>query len=116
MRGRVEVATVVQTVRQEARRRVREAAASRMRTLAERESQLNDLAVDVVTAIAARDRAHLAAAAAFGVLLGEEVSLGEIGERCGLSPREVVRLKRTYLEATDETPAADPGPVRGELP
>lgn len=39
---------VVQSVRQVARRQVREAAASRMRFLAERKAQLNDLAVDVV--------------------------------------------------------------------
>lgn len=107
---------MVQTVRQEARRRVREAAASRMRTLAERETRLNDLAVDVVTAIAARDRADLAAAEAVGALLGEQVAVAEIGERCGLSSREVVRLKRTYLDATAATPAAHPGPVRGERP
>ena len=89
----------MQSVRQEARRRVREAAASRMRSLAEREARLNNLAVDVVTAIAARDRAEQAAAEAVGVLLGEEVALAEIGERCGLPVREVARLKRIHRDA-----------------
>ena len=90
---------VVQSVRQEARRQVREAAASRMRLLAEREARLNDLAVDVVTAIAARDRADRAAAEAVRVLLGEQVALAEIGERCGLPVKEVSRLKRVHLQA-----------------
>lgn len=89
----------MQSVRQEARRRVREAAASRMRSLAEREARLNDLAVDVVTAIAARDRAEQAAAEAVCVLLGEQVALAEIGERCGLPVREVSRLKRAHVQA-----------------
>lgn len=86
-------------MRQEARRRVREAAASRMRSLAEREARLNDLAVDVVTAIAARDRAELAAAEVVGVLMGEQVALAEIGERCGLPVKEVARLKRLHRDA-----------------
>ncbi|MFT4217257.1 MAG: hypothetical protein QM619_08770 [Micropruina sp.] len=90
---------VVQSVRQEARRRVREAAAVRLRSLAERESRLNDLAVDVVTAVAARDRADVSAAEAVGLLLGEQVSVAEIGERCGLSVKEVARLKRVHLKA-----------------
>lgn len=89
----------MQSVRQEARRRVREAAASRMRSMAEREARLNDLAVDVVTAIAARDRAELAAAEAVGVLVGEQVALAEIGERCGLPVKEVARLKRLHRDA-----------------
>lgn len=84
-------------MREEARRRVREAAASRMRLLAEREARLNRLAVDVVTAIAARDRAEQEAAEAMGVLLGEQVNLAEVGERCGLPVKEVSRLKRVHL-------------------
>lgn len=90
---------VAQSVRQEARRRVREVAASRMRSLAEREARLGSLAVDVLTAIAARDRAEQAAAEAVGVLLAEQVAIVEIGERCGLPVREVARLKRLYLDA-----------------
>ena len=90
---------MVQSVRQVARRQVREAAASRMRLVAEREARLNDLAVDVVTAIAARDRAEHAAAEAVCVLLGEQVTLAEIGERCGLPVKEVSRLKRAHHPA-----------------
>lgn len=90
---------MAQSARQEARRQVREAAASRMRLLAEREARLNGLAVDVVTAIAARDRAEQGAVEAVGVLLGEQVTLAEIGERCGLAVKEVARLKRIHLDA-----------------
>lgn len=67
--------------------------------MAEREARLNDLAVEVVTAIAARDRAEQAAAEAVRVLLGEQVALAEIGERCGLPVKEVSRLKRVHLRA-----------------
>lgn len=111
---------VVQSVRQEARRQVREAAASRMRLLAEREARLNDLAVDVVTAIAARDRAERAAAEAVCVLLGEQVVLAEIGERCGLPAKEVSRLKRVHLQAAvphrGESQAVDVAPDGVERP
>ena len=89
----------VQSVRQEARRQVQEAAASRMRLMAEREARLNELAVDLVTAIAARDRAELDAAEAVGVLLGEQVTLAETGQRCGLAVKDVRRLKRIRLDA-----------------
>ena len=78
---------MMQSSRQGPRRRVREAAASRMGVLAEREALLNGLAVDVVTAIATRDRTEQAAAEAVEVLRGEQVTLAEIGERCG-SPRK----------------------------
>ncbi len=90
---------MVRTARQVARRQVREAAVSRMRLLAEREARLNGLAVDVVTAIAARDLAEREAAEAVGVLLGEQVTLAEIGQRCGLAVKEVGRLKRIRLDA-----------------
>lgn len=88
---------MVQSARQRARRQVQEAAVPRMRLLAEREARLNGLAVDVVTAIAARDRADQEAAEAVGVLVGEQVTLAEIGERCGLAVKEVARLKRICL-------------------
>ena len=109
----------MQSVRQEARRQVREAAASRMRSLAEREARLNDLAVDVVTAIAARDRAELAAAEAVVVLMGEQVALAEIGERCGLPVKEIARLRRTHRDAgaraqPDRSQRDDSAPAGGE--
>lgn len=72
---------------------------SRMRLLAVREAWLTGLAVDVVTAIATLDRAEQEAAEAVGVLLGEQVTLAEIGERCGLAVKEVARLKRIHLDA-----------------
>lgn len=103
---------MVQSARQVARRKVREVAVSRMRLLAEREARLNGLAVDVVTAIAARDRAEREAAEAVAVLVGEQVALAEIGERCGLAVKEVARLKRIHLDA-DAQGHADTSP-RGD--
>lgn len=87
-----------QTARQQARRQVNEASASRKRAWEEREARLVAAAVEVVAAIAARDKAEKAAAAAIGAMAGEQATLTEIGERCGLPLKEVVRLKRTYLE------------------
>lgn len=43
-------------------------------------------------------RAEQEAAEAVGVLLGEQVTLAEIGERCGLAVKEVARLKRIHLD------------------
>ncbi len=101
---------MTQSARQRARRQVQEAAVPRMRLLAEREARLNGLAVDVVTAIAARDRAEQEAAEAVGVLLGEQVTLAEIGERCGLAVKEVARLKRIHLHGDDQG-QADKSPM-----
>ncbi len=87
----------------------------RMRLLAEREARLNGLAVNVVTAIAARDRAEQEAAEAVGVLLGEQVTLAEIGERCGLAAKEVARLKRIHLDG-DGQGQAGRSPMGGSAP
>lgn len=87
---------MAQTVRQRARRQVVEAVAARKRKWAEREARLTDAAVQVVTAMAARDRAEQEAAEAIAVMTAEQVPLGEVGERCGLSLKEVTRLRRSY--------------------
>lgn len=87
-----------QTLRQQARRQVTEASATRKRTWQEREARLVAAAVEVVAAIVARDKAEKAAAQAIAAMAGEQATLTEIGERCGLPLKEVVRLKRTYLE------------------
>ena len=89
---------MAQTLRQQARRQVNEAVAARKREFAEREAQLSEAAVEVVAAIVARDRAEQAAADAIAAMTKERVNLTEIGDRCGLSLKEVTRLKRTYLE------------------
>ena len=101
---------MAQTLRQEARRKVNEGTATRKRAWAERESRLADAAVEVVAAIVARDRAERAAAGAITAMAKEQVSLTEIGDRCGLPLKEVTRLKRTYPAATGvlaERPVAD---------
>jgi hypothetical protein len=89
---------MAQTVRQQARRQVNEATATRKREFAEREARLAGAAVEVVAAIVARDRAEEAAANAIAAMAKERINLSEIGDRCGLSLKEVTRLKRTYLD------------------
>lgn len=89
---------MAETIRQAARRQVKEATAVRQRSWAAREEQLSEAAVDVVASIAARDRAEKAAAISIGAMLALDVSLTEVGERCGLPLKEVTRLKRRYLE------------------
>lgn len=89
---------MAQTLRQQARRQVNEALVARKQAWAERESQLVDAAVNVVTAIAARDKAERAAAEGIASMLGLGVTLAEIGDRCGLAAKEVGRLKRTHLD------------------
>ena len=98
---------MAQTLRQQARRQVKEATATRKRTWAEREDELGKAAVDVVAAIAARDRAEQAAVESISSMMRLRVSLTEVGERCGLPLKEVARLKRCYLDSSDSgSPAA----------
>jgi cyanate lyase len=92
------------TLRQQARKKVNESAAQRRRAWAEREEALGKAAVDVVAAIAARDRADQNAAEAVGAMLGLEVTLAEVGERCGLALKEVTRLRRTHLDTRGRRP------------
>jgi hypothetical protein len=94
-----------QSLRQQARRQVTEAAANRKRAWAEREARLVAAAVEVVAEIVARDQAERAAAQAIEAMAGEQVTLTEIGERCGLPLKEVIRLKRTYLEPAHQQTA-----------
>jgi hypothetical protein len=89
---------------------VNEAVAIRKREFAEREARLSEAAVEVVAAIVARDRAEQAAADAIAAMTKERVNLTEIGDRCGLSLKEVTRLKRTYLEPAAGV-SAQPTPV-----
>ncbi|MEA5052769.1 MAG: hypothetical protein VB093_04895 [Propionicimonas sp.] len=100
---------MAQTLRQQARRQVNEATATRKREFAEREARLAEAAVEVVAAIVARDRAEEGAANAIAAMAKERISLTEIGDRCGLSLKEVTRLKRTYLDAELSGARAIPG-------
>jgi len=84
---------------------VKEATAARQRSWVEREERLSKAAVDVVAFIAARDRAEKAAATSIGAMLVLDVTLTEVGERCGLSLKEVSRLKRCHLDSADAPPA-----------
>lgn len=89
---------MAQTLRQQARKQVNEITATRKREFAEREARLAEAAVEVVAAIVARNRAEQAAANAIATMAQERINLTEIGDRCGLSLKEVTRLKRTYLD------------------
>ena len=106
---------MAQTLRQQARKQVNEATATRKRVWAEREARLAEAAVEVVAAIVARDRAEQAAAEAIASMTEERVSLSEIGDRCGLALKEVTRLKHTYLDAPP-TAQAEPGPAPAVRP
>lgn len=100
---------MAETIRQAARRQVKEAAATRLRSWAKREDRLGEAAVDIVAAIAARDRAELAAAKSIEAMLALQVTLTEVGERCGLPVKEVARLRRCYLDsAAVSTDALEP--------
>jgi len=96
---------MAETVRQAARRQVKEATAARQRSWVEREERLSKAAIDVVAFIAARDRAEKAAASSIASMLMLEVTLTEVGERCGLPLKEVSRLKRCHLDSADARPA-----------
>lgn len=105
-----------QTLRQQARRQVTEASATRKRAWEEREARLVAAAVEVVAAIVARDKAEKAAAQAIEAMAGEQATLTEIGERCGLPLKEVIRLKRTYLEPAHQHPARPGGALSEPRP
>jgi len=97
---------MAETIRQAARRQVKEATLLRQRSWAEREERLSKAAVDVVASIAARDRAERAAANSIAAMLRLDVTLTEVGERCGLPLKEVTRLKRHCLDPAVATPPA----------
>ncbi len=89
-----------QALRQDARRRVAEALASKQKERLEREKRHAGLAVEVLTAIAERDetiaRTERAAGDAIRTLLGERLSLLDIADLCGgqLQVKELQRLSR----------------------
>lgn len=87
-----------------------------MESMAEREARLNDPAVDLVTGDHWAGSCRADGSRAVATLLRGQLSVGEIAERCGLSVKEVARLKRIHLEVgVRECPpgarrgASDPG-------
>lgn len=89
-----------QALRQDARRRVAEALATKQKERLEREKRHAGLAVEILTTLAERDetiaRAEKAAGEAIRALLGERLSLLEIADLCGgqLQVKELQRLSR----------------------
>ncbi|ABL79383.1 MULTISPECIES: hypothetical protein [unclassified Nocardioides] len=97
-----------QTMRQKARRDARTVTSKRRAALLERAKRLEDLAVQVMTAIGERDAAVAAAEQRAGNALREMttvegVTLREAVEWCGdqIGVREATRLRR-LAEVTDE--------------
>lgn len=95
-----------QALRQDARRRVAEALASKQKERLEQEKRHAGLAVEILTAIAERDetitRTEQAAGEAIRTLVGERLSVSEIADLCGgqLQVKELQRLSRQDAGAT----------------
>lgn len=100
-----------QTIKQRARRKAHDAVARQRKERAERERRLEDLAVQVLTAVEERDTAvanteQRAGAALRQMTEAEGLTLSETVEWCGqeISVREAMRLRRL---AGDDGDAAD---------
>jgi len=90
-----------QTIKQRARRKAHDAVARQRKERAERERRLEDLAVQVLTAVEERDAAvadtkQRAGAALRQITEAEGLTLSEAVEWCGeeISVREATRLRR----------------------
>jgi hypothetical protein len=101
-----------QTMRQQARRDARTVTSKRRAALLERAKRLEDLAVQVMTAIGERDAAVAAAEQRAGNALREMttvegVTLREAVEWCGdqIGVREATRLRRLADDQDDGAPA-----------
>jgi hypothetical protein len=104
-----------QTIKQQARRTVRETAEKRRKEREERERRVIDLAEQVMVAIGERDASVTETEKRAGDALREltereGLSLGEAVEWCGetITVREATRLRRLASE-----PQADPARERG---
>ena len=110
-----------QTIKQRARRKAHDAVARQRKERAERERRLEDLAVQVLTAVQERDAAvadteQRAGAALRQMTEAEGLTLAEAVEWCGkeLSVREATRLRR--LAGDDGGDAAgEQGEPRGSV-
>jgi hypothetical protein len=98
-----------QTIKQRARRQALDVAARRRRERAEREKRLQDLVVQVLTAVGERDVAVAATEKRAGAALRqmtevEGLTLREAVEWCGeeISVREATRLRHLTDEADDD--------------
>ncbi len=91
---------VSQGFKQDARRRVTEALSAQRKERLQQERRLADLAVEILTVIAKRDRATQSAdrqaADAVRALLAEHLSIAEIADLCGgqIDMKELTRLSR----------------------
>jgi hypothetical protein len=112
-----------QTIRQRARRQALDAAARRRRERAAREKRLQDLVVQVLTAVGERDVAVAATEKRAGAALRqmtevEGLTLREAVEWCGeeISVREATRLRHLTDEADDggQPEQRDADPVDAE--
>jgi hypothetical protein len=112
-----------QTIKQRARRQALDAAARRRREHAAREKRLQDLVVQVLTAVGERDVAVAVTEKRAGAALRkmtdvEGLTLREAAEWCGeeISIREATRLRRLTDEADEadddgQPEQGDPDPV-----
>jgi hypothetical protein len=93
-----------QVLRQVARRRVQEALAIKQKEREAQERRLQSSAVAVLTVLAERDAAVVAAeqsaAASVAAMVAEGLSLAEVAEWCGgLDVRKVTRLSKITSKA-----------------
>ena len=107
-----------QTIKQRARRKAHDAVARQRKERAERERRLEDLAVQVLTAVEERDAAvadteQRAGAALRQMTEAEGLTLREAVEWCGeeISVREATRLRR--LAGDDGDAVGEEGESRG---
>jgi len=112
-----------QTIKQRARRQALDVAARHRRERAEREKRLQDLVVQVLTAVGERDAAVAASEQRAGAALramtdAEGLTLREAVEWCGedISVREATRLRAaaaTFAAATGSEQAGETVTVEG---
>ena len=107
-----------QTIKQRARRKAHDAVARQRKERAERERRLEDLAVQVLTAVEERDAAvadteKRAGAALRQMTEAEGLTLSEAVEWCGeeISVREATRLRRLAGDDGGDTAGESSGPT-----
>ena len=108
-----------QTIKQRARRKAHDAVARQRKESAERERRLENLAVQVLTAVEERDAAvadteQRAGAALRQMTEAEGLTLREAVEWCGeeISVREATRLRRLAGDDGADTAGESSGPTK----
>jgi hypothetical protein len=111
-----------QTIKQRARRKAHDAVARQRKERAERERRLEDLAVQVLTAVEERDAAvanteQRAGAALRQMTEAEGLTLSEAVEWCGetVTVREATRLRRLADVRDEMADTPDFRPAAGKL-